>query len=189
MYQNLCLLRFKQEKRAHFAAQRLTFWACRPPGGAGVFHAKGWGSKSSCPSSKVCFPWVAREGTWDVPGILSGCPGPLRVFKKFVQKLRLTFPRAKLRRQILMTGRNSGRRIGRNSGRRIVAPARFAEARNGFFSFFFLLISDAGMQQGRPARRGCALPWQKCSQVHAATSHRILAAWPRDASTQVSKPH
>ena len=28
--------------------------------------------------------------------------------------LRLTFPRAKLRRQIFTTGRNSGRRIGRN---------------------------------------------------------------------------
>ena len=31
--------------------------------------------------------------------------------------LRLPFPRAKLRRQIFTTGRNSGRRIGRNFGR------------------------------------------------------------------------
>ena len=27
-----------------------------------------------------------EERIWDVPGILSGCPGPLGVFKKFVQK-------------------------------------------------------------------------------------------------------
>ena len=40
-------------------------------------------SKSSCPPSKVCFPLVSREGTWDVPGIFRGCPGPLG--KKFVQ--------------------------------------------------------------------------------------------------------
>ena len=30
--------------------------------------------------------WVSREGTWDVPGILLGCPGPLGVFGKFVQE-------------------------------------------------------------------------------------------------------
>ena len=61
------------------------FWVRRPPGGVGVKRSGG-GSKSSCPPSKVCFPWVSREGTWDVPGILPGCPGPLGVFKKFVQK-------------------------------------------------------------------------------------------------------
>ena len=27
-----------------------------------------------------------EERIWDVPGILPGCPGPLGVFKKFVQK-------------------------------------------------------------------------------------------------------
>ena len=42
--------------------------------GWGVFHAKGWGSKSLCPPSKVCFPWVSREGTWDVPGICRDIP-------------------------------------------------------------------------------------------------------------------
>ena len=62
---------FRQEKRA----QRLSFWVRRPPGGVGVFHAKGWWPKTSCP----------RE-IRDVPGILPGCPGPLAVFKKFVQK-------------------------------------------------------------------------------------------------------
>ena len=42
----------------------------------GIFHAKGWGSSSSCPPSKVCLPWVSKGGTWDVPGILLGCPDP-----------------------------------------------------------------------------------------------------------------
>ena len=55
-------------------------------GWVGVFHAKGWWSKTSCPPSKVCLPWVWKGGTWDVPGILAGCPGLLGVFKKFVQK-------------------------------------------------------------------------------------------------------
>ena len=73
---------FRQEKRA----QRLSFWVRRPPGGVGVFHAKGWWPKTSCPPSKLCFPWVSKRGIRDVPGILPGCPGPLAVFKKFVQK-------------------------------------------------------------------------------------------------------
>ena len=73
---------FRQEKRA----QRLTFWVRRPPGGVGVFHAEGWWPKTSCPPSKVCLPWVSKRGIWDVPGFLPGCPGPLAVFKKFVQK-------------------------------------------------------------------------------------------------------
>ena len=72
----------RQEKRA----QRLTFWVRRPPGGVGVFHAKGWWPKSSCSPSKVCLPWVSDRGIWDVPGIVPGCPGALGVFKKFVQK-------------------------------------------------------------------------------------------------------
>ena len=52
----------------------------------GVFHAKGWWPKSSCPPSKVCLPWVSKGGIWDVPGFVPGCPGPLSGFKKFVQK-------------------------------------------------------------------------------------------------------
>ena len=52
----------------------------------GSGHAKGWGSKSSCPPSKVCLPWVSKGGTWHITGILPGCPGPLGVFKKFVQQ-------------------------------------------------------------------------------------------------------
>ena len=73
---------FGREKRA----QRLSFWVRRPPGGVGVFHAKGWWPKTSCPPSKLCLPWVSKRGIRDVPGILPGCPGPLAVFKKFVQK-------------------------------------------------------------------------------------------------------
>ena len=52
----------------------------------GVFHAKGWWPKTSCPPSKVCLPWVSKRGIGDVPGIWPGCPGLLGVFKKFVQK-------------------------------------------------------------------------------------------------------
>ena len=74
--------KFRQEKRA----QRLSFWVWRPPGGVGVFHAKGWWPKTSCPPSKLCLPWVSKRGIRDVPGILPGCPGPLAVFKKLVQK-------------------------------------------------------------------------------------------------------
>ena len=47
---------------------------------------KGWWPKTSCPPSKLCLPWVSKRGIRDVPGILPGCPGPLAVFKKFVQK-------------------------------------------------------------------------------------------------------
>ena len=68
-------------------AQRLTFGVRRPPGGVEVFHAKGWWPKSSCPPSKVCLPWVSKRGAWDVPRSLPGCPGPLRVFKKFMLKM------------------------------------------------------------------------------------------------------
>ena len=32
------------------------------------------------------FVWVSREGTWEVPGIVRGCPGPLGLFKTSVQK-------------------------------------------------------------------------------------------------------
>ena len=72
----------RQEKRA----QRLSFWIRRPPGGVGVFHAKGWWPKTSCPPSKLCLPWVSKRGIWDAPGILAGCPGALGAFKKFSAK-------------------------------------------------------------------------------------------------------
>ena len=50
---------FRPEKRA----QRLTFWVRRPPGRVGVFHAKGWWPKSSCPPSKVRLPWVLKRAS------------------------------------------------------------------------------------------------------------------------------
>ena len=44
----------------------------------------GWGlpreevvAKKFVPSLKSLFPWVSKEGTWDVLGILLGCSGPL----------------------------------------------------------------------------------------------------------------
>ena len=80
------------DKKRKKSTKILTFWARRLPG---VFHSKGWGSKSSCHRSKVCLPWVSREGTCDVPRILRGCPGPLRVFKKVCAKkvcAHLSFP-------------------------------------------------------------------------------------------------
>ena len=36
-------------------------------------------------------PWVSKRGIWDVPGILPGCPGPVAVFKTFVQKSSCAF--------------------------------------------------------------------------------------------------
>ena len=43
----------------------------------GVFHVKGWESKSFAPRPKDCLPWFSRERSWDIPGILPGYPGPL----------------------------------------------------------------------------------------------------------------
>ena len=51
-------------------AQRLTFWVWRPPGGEGVFHAKGRGRKVRALPRK--FVLLSREFCWDVPDP-SGC--------------------------------------------------------------------------------------------------------------------
>ena len=76
---------FRQEKRA----QRLTFGVRRPPGRVGVFHAKGWWPKSSCPPSKVCLPWVSNRGICDVPGICRDVLEPwVCSKKKFVRIFR-----------------------------------------------------------------------------------------------------
>ena len=72
-------------------AQRLTFWVLRPPGGAEVFHAKGWSPKSSCPPSKVCLPWVSKGGIWDVLGFLPGHPGPWRCSKSLCERSSCAF--------------------------------------------------------------------------------------------------
>ena len=76
--------------QARTMSTKINFLALEAAGWGGGLPREGvgghWGSKSSCPPSKVCLPWVSREGTWDVPGVLPGCPGPRGVFKKFVQK-------------------------------------------------------------------------------------------------------
>ena len=46
----------------------------------------GWGSSTGRGGGRKVRPWVWKKGIWDVPGKLPGCPGPLRLFKKFVQK-------------------------------------------------------------------------------------------------------
>ena len=58
----------------------------RSPGGVGVFHAKGWWPKSSCPPSKVCLPWASKR---EESGMsrefcrMSRTPGGVLCAKKF----------------------------------------------------------------------------------------------------------
>ena len=54
--------------------------------GWGSSTRRGGGRKVRALLRKVCLPCVSKRGMWDVPGILPGCPGPLGVFKKLVQK-------------------------------------------------------------------------------------------------------
>ena len=56
----------RQEKRA----ERLTFWVRRPPSGARVFHAKGWGSKCRNPKE-----FVLPLGTSENFAAISRTPG------------------------------------------------------------------------------------------------------------------
>ena len=87
-------LRYPRLRQKSLANGDARFWCTqvrRPPGGVGVFHAKGWWPKTSCPPSKLRLPWVSKRGIRDVLGILPGCPGPLAVFKKFVQKTSCAF--------------------------------------------------------------------------------------------------
>ena len=44
------------------------------------------GAEKFVASLESLFFWVSRKGTWDVPGILPGCPRALGVFKKFMQE-------------------------------------------------------------------------------------------------------
>ena len=80
---------------------------------------RGGGRTVRCPLSKVCVPWVSKRGIWDVPGILPGCPGPLGVFKKFVQKdvrAHFSFPK------LVNLRRNIPERVCKTSGFRHSAP-------------------------------------------------------------------
>ena len=57
---------FRPEKRS----TKINFWGSGDCWvGRGVFHSKGWWSKTSWPSLES-FPWILREGPWNVPGIL-----------------------------------------------------------------------------------------------------------------------
>ena len=61
----------------------IRFWGLETARWVGVFHLKGWKSKSSFPPSQVrSLPWKAKESKfcpWDVPGIWPRYPGPLGV--------------------------------------------------------------------------------------------------------------
>ena len=69
----------QQDKRA----QRLAFWVQRPPG---VVSREGVVAKKFVPSLESLSSLILKRGIWDVTGILLGCPGPLGLFTKFVQK-------------------------------------------------------------------------------------------------------
>ena len=61
----------------------------RPPVGFGVFHTKGWRSRSAFPPEVRFLPSRPRENKrcpWDVPGILLGCPGLLGGVQKVCAK-------------------------------------------------------------------------------------------------------
>ena len=77
----------RQEK----GAQRLSFGVRRPPGGWGSSTRRGGGRKVRALPRKFVFLGFGKGGTWDVLGILPGCPGPLGVFKKFVPKKFVAF--------------------------------------------------------------------------------------------------
>ena len=72
------------------------------------------------PSLEVCLPWVSKRGIWDVPGIL---PGPLGVFKEFVQKRSCDFS----------------------------FPTRAPSSLPNQFALFFVLVRTLSRQGGRSA--------------------------------------
>ena len=79
---SFCVLFVLLSQATKRSTKIITFWVRRPPGGVGVFHAKGWWPKSSCYPSKVCLGFRNL-----------GCPRNFArmsrivgVFKKFVQK-------------------------------------------------------------------------------------------------------
>ena len=54
------------------------FWVRISSGGVGVFHVKGWGSKSSACPSKPRRTKLFGGMPWDLAGISGGCPKCLR---------------------------------------------------------------------------------------------------------------
>ena len=68
---------------------KINFLGPATAGWDGVFHAKGWGSKSARPPSKVCFPWVFEGRNLRCPENVAGMswtPGGVQEVhaKKFV---------------------------------------------------------------------------------------------------------
>ena len=78
----LKLTTIRQEKNT-----KSSFWGPETARRGGASSTReGIGVEKFVPSLESLFCLGSREGTWDVPGILPGCPGPLGAFKKFVQK-------------------------------------------------------------------------------------------------------
>ena len=79
------LFRQKQTTKINFLDPETTEW------GGGSSTRRGGGRRVLALPPKFVFLWVWRGGTWDIPGILPGCPGPVGMFKKFVQDVRVHF--------------------------------------------------------------------------------------------------
>ena len=84
----MCLSQFRQEKRA----QRLSFWVRRPPGGVGVFHAKGVVAKNFVPALETLSSLGFEERNPGCPGNFAGMSRtPGGVQKVCAKKLRAHF--------------------------------------------------------------------------------------------------
>ena len=75
---------FRQERKKstkiNFLGPEATRW------GRESSTRRGGGQKVRALPRKFVFLGFSKRGFWDVPGILPGCPGLLKVFKEFVQK-------------------------------------------------------------------------------------------------------
>ena len=73
----------RQEKKA----QRLTFCVRRLPGGVVVFHAKGWGLKSSCPFPNLLWVGLRRRELGISREFCRDVPDPRGVQKDSAKKM------------------------------------------------------------------------------------------------------
>ena len=69
--------------------------------GWGSSTRRGWWPKSSCPSSKVCLPWVSIRGIWDVPANFAGMSRTLGGVRKVCEKSSCAFFRSPIKRLFL----------------------------------------------------------------------------------------
>ena len=130
-------LGIRQQKRA----QRLTFWVRRPPGGVGVFHAKGWWPKVRALPRKFVFLGFRREEPgmsqefarmfWTL-GVLNGVQKVCAIKKV---RAHFSFPR-KGQGQVSAEGilHLVNPNLGSNSGMRILKPRIFGAK---FWGHFF----------------------------------------------------